>query len=148
MLACVVALMLAATPVYVGGVPSKDGFVDVDKETADSIKDLRAAVRNDRTLSLVDSEAAAKVRIYVVARRTWVTGEGVAGAVTTTGNTTTGYGYTVPRTTSFLEVEVRAGSQRRSMYGNGGSWKARAKDAAKNASAWIDANRERIQAVP
>src|SRR5262245_53114809 len=55
-------------PVYVGPQVDADGFVRTDKQIADSVADVKAAVAKERSLMLTMDERIARVSVYVVGR--------------------------------------------------------------------------------
>jgi hypothetical protein len=147
--AILLALFLAAptapaVPIYVGP-QVKDGFVDVDEGVRDSIKDVQRALRwQKRTLRVVDDEASATLRLYVVRRTT------TTGATRTYGSLVGGVGAVVgaPDKVKRLETVLRTGTYERDFIAEHKGWYALADRIAKDVSVWLAANRERVVSKP
>ncbi len=143
------AAVLAASapvPIYVG--PNiRGGFVDVDKGVLDSIEDLRQELRENSSLRIVADESAAKLKLYVTARRKFKTGDSVAfgTSTATTPTTASGTGYAVGVEGYRVEAILRISDYERPMMGESQSrWKGCVKSIAEDLAVWLKANRERI----
>jgi hypothetical protein len=148
MFMAVVALFLTPPPVtvYVGPLP-RDGFVDIDKGVQDSIKDLRGALVNNRHLRVVDSEAPAILKLYVVSRQR---SAGPSGGVGILANGT-GTSVSAPSNNYSLEAILRVGPYERTFTAEAnshtdwrGNWRGCARQIAKDLTTWLVANREHI----
>jgi hypothetical protein len=137
------ALMLASpVTVYVGPLPSGDGFVETDKDTGDSIKDIRRELKREKTVRVVDEERGADVSLYVVQRGTHYI-PGGSTIATRAGNST--YVASASYTAYHLETVLRAGDYERVFSAEGiWTWSSLAKRIAKDVSVWTAANRERV----
>ena len=139
------ALVLAAPLTLYVGPQVKDGFVDIDKGVADSIKDMRSQI--PAGLRLVQTEAEAKLKVYVIGREQYDTGSAVnTGSGTVSGSgyyTGTGIsiGITAMRVRSILRVEA----YERTITGEAGSYKGAAKDVLESVLVWVEANRARLE---
>ena len=140
------ALATAATPapitIYVGP-QVRDGFVDVDQGTLDSIADIQKQLREDRSVVVVSQETQARLRLYVV-RRQVSTGSTVGIASVNQG---TGMGISVPLNVRRLETILRVGDYERAFVAedhDSDSWKKCAQMIAKDLQVWLAANRERV----
>jgi hypothetical protein len=151
--AVVVTLMLAARPspppvkIYLGPLV-RDGFIDMDRGVRDSINDLRQSLPKEigkKRGHLVDDESASDIRIYVVGR-----GTREGSGSTTTGTVIGNMGLAVSNADNVkrLEVRLRAGTYERAFVAEKGAWLELAYRIAKDISAWLDANRDRIPSKP
>jgi hypothetical protein len=147
MLPLLLAMLAAGRPeplsIYIGQeVP--DGSVEVDKGIQDSIQDIREEVGRcpeptfpwwsrpaceDSPLRLVADEQAADVRLYVLRRRTGPT-------VSTPGRSSARHVETVLRFGAYERPFVAEDLKQK--------WRQCARVIAKDVSAWLEANRERI----
>lgn len=145
MIPALFALMLAGpVTVYVGPLPSGDGFVETDKDTGDSIKDISKALRQQKAVKVVDDERAADVRLYVVTRGSHYIPGG--STIATRAGTSTYYG-SAPNTAYHLETVLRAGDYERVFSAEGiWTWSSLAGRIAKDVAVWTAANRERVTA--
>jgi hypothetical protein len=146
LLAGLLTLFLAPVTIYVGP-EVKDGFVETDKGVQDSVTDLRAALTESPDVKLVAQAGDASLKLYIV-RRQRVTGP--SGGV---GEIARGTGTTVSAasTTYVLETKLVAGTYERTFTTEkndqtewSATWKGVAKSLAKDVSAWLAANRERV----
>jgi hypothetical protein len=128
----------------------RDGFVDVDRGTLDSIGDIKAELRRVRRLSVVNSREEATVALVVLGRRH----SGTAGAIAVT-NPSVAVGTTAtPTVTTMVPVRGRAIDTRlevgdysriiTSERESGGAWRFVARRVVDDLMAWIDANRSRL----
>jgi hypothetical protein len=144
--------------IYVGP-QVRDGFVDVDQGVRDSIKDIREALREQRwecpsgkrplfpwsscgdtQFRVVNDEAAAELRLYVV-KRTREVGPTRTGGVIIKG---TGTVTSAPTNIYRLETLLRAGTYEREFAAEHDRRRGLAQRIGKDVSAWLAANRERV----
>jgi hypothetical protein len=150
MLTALLSLLLTPPPtvtIYVGP-QSRDGFVDADRGVQDSIADIQAALAKSKDLRVVSDEEGASLKLYVVSRQ-----KGAGPGSITSGVVTGGAGTAVssPSTDYALVTLLRAGSYERQFIAEAnshrewrGNWKGCARKIAKDLSAWVAANRERL----
>jgi len=141
---------------------TRDGFVDVDRGVLESIADLKAALKQHTTLSIIASEEGADLRLYVLDRGTGSRDSGAATGINIPGPTyklPDGNTINTPGTTimtggsekgHYVATELRVGDYKRGFKAEsltrmgGGHWKRCAQDIAKDLSVWLAANRERL----
>jgi hypothetical protein len=136
----------APVTIYVGP-QIRDGFVQTDQGVRDSARDLREALGKDKALRVVESEDGATLKLYVSGRRK------SPGQSITVGSVANGTGSVVgvPTEIFILEVTMRVGTYEQSFTTEKNqatdwhvTWKKCASEIAKDVSAWVGANRERI----
>ena len=155
--ALTVMMAAQAQPVtiYVGPA-THDGFVDVDKGVAESIKDLRKQLGKRRALLLlVEEPERAAIRLEVVSRSMAPGGSSTSVAIGS-ANTAPGYASGTATTVNIdskvyrVETVLRAGGYERPFVSEKGelalssTWGSCAEQIAKDVAVWVDANRERI----
>ena len=118
------------------GPQTRDGFVDVDSGTLDSIKDIQDELRKSQTFLLVEKPENAAIALFVARRRVTTGGGGMAvGSVM------------VPFDRRSIETILRVGTYEKatiSESGDGGSWKGTARQVVKDLQVWADANRAKL----
>ena len=137
--AAALALLLFAparppVAIYVGPLV-RDGFADVDRGVTDSIKDLRHHLQSEigkKRVRFVDDEKAADVKVYVV-------GRGAAESASATS---------APDNLKRLDIRLRAGTYERGFVAEKGSWSDLSLRIAKDISAWLEANHDRVLSRP
>jgi hypothetical protein len=114
--------------IYVFTSQSADGVVSDDEQgRADSVRDLQDILRHRSAFTLVDTAAAAQVRVEVVNREERDTPEGGFG-----GKTLTKFRETL------LRLRIESDDASSELKGTGRpSWKDAAKDAADRLSKWL-----------
>jgi len=140
--------------VYVSA-PIRDGFLDVSKDTFDTMKDISDQINNDKQLRLVDRKEDADVVIVVIGR-----GVGTAAYGARTEVYKNYYGgasvETLPvvANTRWITTVLMAGTYKRefgaaktntSAYSLG-DWTEDAREIVKNIRAWVAANAETLRA--
>ena len=139
------ALVLAAPLTLYVGPQVKDGFVDIDKGVADSIKDIKGQI--PAGLRLVESESKAALKLYVVGRETYSTGSAIntgSGTISNQG-LYAGSGMTIGIAAMRVRSLLRVERYERAIAGEGGTYKGAAKDALESVLVWVDANRTRLE---
>lgn len=129
----------------------RDGFVDIDKGVSDSIRDLQRELRKNPSFVVVLDEAAAVIKLYVVARAKAQAGgstevsqaSGTAGPGSAQGTSTT---VTVPNAVNRLDTLLRVGSYERAFAGESdwvvSAWTRCASSVVKDLAVWLAANRD------
>lgn len=137
---------------FIGPLSDEAGFVDSDKGVTDSVKDLTDALRKVPYFRIVSREAEADIKLYVVRREK---GRG-APIVTSSVVGNTAITTATPTGVFFLETRLRIGTyekpftieDREATSWHVVNWKNCAKRIAKDVSAWVDTNHERLAAMP
>lgn len=134
--------------VYVFTAETEGGFVDADsKQRADSVRDLREALRKKKTVIVVESSDDADLLVEVLRRGLDETGK-------TSTKTSAGLGGLYSTTTKDTEAMVRTkltvGEYSTEIVGkNDGRitnvWRTAANNAANQIDKWINANRDRVR---
>jgi hypothetical protein len=126
--------------IYVGPVV-RDGFVDADRDVADSIADLRKEMRKRRIFTVMSHEASVLVKLSVTRDQTFSDAGYVGGVI---GNT----GWVVPNvsSTNVLTTELRTKTHRKVFVATCGRWKQCASRLTQDIAAWVRANSVRIAA--
>jgi len=132
--------------IYVGPMV-RDGFVDVDQDVLDSIRDITGELRRSPSFAVVIDESAAALTLRVVSRLKVVSGAGVTtGSGTAIGSQVVGTSVTVPVEVMRLQTLLRVGSYERAFTGESETaWKRCAGSIVKDLAVWVSANRERIR---
>jgi hypothetical protein len=133
--------------IYVGP-QVKDGFVDIDKGVADSIKDIKTRI--PKGLRLVPSESEATLKLFVVSREKYQTG---SSSSTNIGSVTKQGLYTGGSYTSGLEkmrvfAVLRVGDYGRKLTGDADRFTECAEAILNDVMTWVEANRSRLAALP
>ena len=121
--------------VYVGP-QTRDGFVDVDTGILGSIKDLKAELRNQRRLQIVESIDRAQVVLEVISRGATSTSGGGSVALPIDAST-----FFIPVGTIGLATVLRVGSHEKPIvFQNCQSWRRCARLVVKDVEVWLEAN--------
>lgn len=140
----------APLTIYVGP-QVRGGFVQADQGIRDSVRDLREALAKDKALRVVETEEGARLRLYVAGRRRQ------AAQTVTVGSASNGSGSVVdvPNEIRILETTFRVGDYEQTFTAAKNqatdwkaSWKNCAGAIARDVSAWVEANRERLTSNP
>jgi hypothetical protein len=159
LLATVPGLMLApgggkpeSITIFVGFPVRDDGFVDADRSTSDSIKDIREAY----VLGRGHGPATSAGTLYVPGTTTYNPGTttttqigGTTWQNTTPATVTTAPGLSIEMQSklTYVATTLRIGTFERPFVGEGqdAGWRACAKKIAQDVATWLTANRERIK---
>ena len=147
----------AGTPTFTVCVaaPMRDGFLDVTKDIADTMKDISDKIKNDKQLTLVDRKEDADVVIVVVARgrgsetygqRTSVYKNYYGGATVET--------LPVVANTRWITTMLVVGAYRREFAAartnastsSLGDWSENADEIVRNIHAWVVTNADNLRA--
>lgn len=118
------------------GPQMRDGFVDIDSGTLDSIKDIKDEIKKSDVLASVDKPEQAKIVLLVARRHITTGGGGVAVA-----------NMVVPFDRRSVETVIRVGDYEKTTVSEseaGGTWRNAAKQVAKDLAVWVEANRARL----
>jgi hypothetical protein len=151
----VLALSLALIPiaavaseppvkVFVTSAGTQNGFTDPSKDNADTVKDLRNAIRDQKSLALAESTDDAAIVLTVLSRET-------AGMTAGIGSV---FGAPMARDRAIrvkfacqdIETELTASAQGGTIS-SGGAWGKAAKKIAKQVETWVTLNRAKLSAT-
>jgi threonine dehydratase len=122
--------------VYVGP-QVREGFVDADAGTLDSIDDLKWEIDRQKQFRLVDEAAAADLILFVLGRGRVEVGDATAvqiGAVTAFSQDSK----------ATLRTLLKVGTYEKSFVGESGTWGRAASQVIKDLKAWTAQNRDRL----
>ena len=126
-------------PVYVTSAGARGGFTDPSKGSQDSMKDLRGAIADKRSLCLVEDREKARIVLEVQSRETAQMTASPIGRMRDR---------TVQVKFIFGDFETEmSGSAMGGSIGSGGAWKKASGKIAKQVEQWVVANRAKIDAV-
>ncbi len=118
------------------GPQTRDGFVDVDSGTLDSIKDIQDEIGKSPAFTLVEKSEQAKIMLLVARRQITTGGGGMAvGSVT------------VPFDRRSIETVIRVGNYEKTTVSEseaGGLWRGAARQVVKDLKVWAEANRAQL----
>ena len=144
-----------AVAVYVSA-PMKDGFVDTDKDTQDSVKDVKGRLSGMNEFRIATSREDADVVLTVLMRDT---GSSAFGQRVTYSGYSNSYYQNAQLTSTPMVAQTRwvtavmeVGEYRKEFTGTShtipgarmGTWTECAKNLAKDLKAWVVANREQL----
>ncbi|MBY0497367.1 MAG: hypothetical protein K2Y23_24460 [Cyanobacteria bacterium] len=138
--------------VYLGPIPSPEGFVASSEAFKDSYKDLREELRKNRdfqkVIELVSDPDQARLVIEVVDRGLVDTGMRTGNAVAT--GPTTAVGTSVPvRTKQLARLAVRGTTYAIDIDGAAGirlrTYRSQAKNVLQQVIDWVEANRDKLR---
>lgn len=134
------SLALAQKPkplnIYVGP-QIREGFVDVDAGTFDSIKDLEWEIYNRKEFKLVDKADDADLVLFVLGR----------GLVESSGSSGIAIGGIVsmsPVLKPTVRTLLKVGAYQKPLTGQSGTWIGAAAEVVKDLRVWTTQNRDRL----
>lgn len=138
--------------VYLGPIPSVEGFVSTSARFEDSYKDIRSAISKRaeirEVIQLVESVAEAQLIIEVTDRRRVDTGLRTSSATATAPNTAVGTSLPVRTKQLYAQLAVPGTDYRLDIDGAAGvrlkTYRNQAQNVLRQVAEWIQANRQRI----
>jgi len=144
---CVSLALAPAQPLtlYVGP-QVKDGFVDIDAGVADSIADIKGQLAGTG-LRLVAAEADATIKLYVLSRERFASGDSFAtgSGVAVAPGVATGSGVSIRIDAMRVHSRLKVGAYERTLTGEGSSYKRAAQAVVRDVQTWVEANRSRLE---
>ena len=122
--------------IYVGP-QIREGFVDVDAGTLNSIKDLESEIYNFREFKLVDKTDDADLVLFVLGR----------GRVSSGGSSGIAIGGIVsvsPDSKPTVRTLLKVGTYEKPLTGQSGTWIGAAAEVVKDLRVWTKQNRDRL----
>jgi len=127
-----------AVKVYVTSGASASGFTDPSKDNRDTIKDLKEAISDHKSLALAESADDATIVLTVQGRQTAGVTAGFLGSAARDRS------IRVLFTCGEFHTEMTASAQGGTL-GSGGAWGKAAKKIIKQVDEWVTANRARLE---
>lgn len=122
--------------------------MDIDAGVVDSIADIKVQLAGTG-LRLVASEAEATIKLYVLSRERFATGDSFSTGtgVAVAPGVATGSGVSIGVDAMRVHSRLKVGNYERALAGEGSSYKKAAQAVVKDVQTWVEANRSRLEAA-
>lgn len=147
-LSCVVDAAGPPLTLYIGPQPTESGFVEMDKDTNDSIKDITFRLRTAKGIKVVTTPDKADVRLILLGRGIQGQSYGEQTRVTGTSLRSTPVFQSDYWVRTRLEVGAYTkefiGTYSHTLAGSLGAWGECAKQIANDVKTWVAANAPKV----